>query len=53
MLRGEQRTEDVIGYIIENPLRRGLVVDVRDYPHWGSSLYTREELLMVVAAGRV
>jgi REP element-mobilizing transposase RayT len=45
VLRDDERTEDVIGYILENPLRKNLVVDVMHYPFWGSSLYTREELL--------
>ena len=45
VLRDEERTEDVVFYIIANPVRKGLVTDVMDYPYWGSSLYGREELL--------
>ena len=45
VLRDEERTEDVVFYIIANPVRKGLVKDVMDYPFWGSSLYDREGLL--------
>ena len=45
VLRDEERTEDVVFYIIANPVRKGLVKDVMDYPFWGSSVYGRQELL--------
>jgi len=45
VLRDEERTEDVVWYILENPLRKDLVTDVMDYAFWGSSMYTRMELL--------
>jgi REP-associated tyrosine transposase len=45
VLRGEEATVDVIRYIIENPLRRQLVTEIRDYPFWGSDTHTREALL--------
>ena len=52
VLRDEERTEDVIYYIIANPLRKGLVENVMDYPYWGSSVYTREELLYSIGLRR-
>jgi REP-associated tyrosine transposase len=45
VLRSDERTEDVVRYIIENPLRKGLVENILDYPYWGSSLCDRAELL--------
>ena len=45
VVRNEERTEDIVWYILENPLRKSLVTDVMQYPFWGSSLYTRDELL--------
>ena len=52
LLRDEERTEDVVFYIIANPVRKGLVKDVMDYPFWGSSLYSREELLASIGLRR-
>lgn len=48
VLREEEKTADVIFYIITNPLRTGLVQKVTDYPFWGSSLYSRKELLAYI-----
>ena len=45
VLRAEEKTEDVVFYIIANPIRKKLVENVMDYPFWGSGIYTREELL--------
>jgi putative transposase len=45
VLRNEESTEDVIRYIVGNPIRAGLVTKVTDYPFWGSFKYSREELL--------
>jgi putative transposase len=52
VLRDEERTEDVVFYIIANPVRKGLVERPLDYPYWGSSLYTREELLNSIGLRR-
>jgi hypothetical protein len=38
-----------VRYIINNPVRAGLVADVRDYPFWGSSVYSREALLEYIS----
>jgi putative transposase len=33
-LRAEEATADVVRYIIENPVRAGLVKEVGAYPYW-------------------
>ena len=47
---GEDRLE-VIAYIVANPVRAGLVRDVSDYPFWGSSVWTRDELIEAIQRG--
>jgi len=37
VLRAEQRTEDVIRYVLENPVRARLVERPEDYPFSGSA----------------
>ena len=45
VLREEDATAAVVKYIIANPVRAEIVESPLDYPHWGSALYTREQLL--------
>jgi REP element-mobilizing transposase RayT len=45
VLRSNEDTKGVVRYILENPLRAHLARDVRDYPFFGSSEYSRAELL--------
>ena len=45
ILRDKDATEGVVRYILENPVRAGLVDDVRAYPLVGASLYNVDELL--------
>ena len=45
VLRDDEDTRGVARYILENPIRRGLVTCVQDYPFVGSSVYTLDELL--------
>jgi putative transposase len=45
VLRDEDATASVVKYIIANPVRAEIVAAPLDYPHWGSALYTREQLL--------
>jgi hypothetical protein len=43
-----QGSDDVVAivrYIFENPIRADLVVDVTEYPFWGSSTHSRDDLL--------
>ncbi len=48
VLRDSERIEDIIEYIVNNPLRKGLVERPEDYPYWGSSVYTREAILKFI-----
>jgi putative transposase len=45
VLRDEEATPLVVRYILENPVRAGLVDNVRAYPYIGSSVYSRDELI--------
>ena len=45
VLRKDDTTPTVMRYIIENPVRAGLVQDVRQYPAWGSQRHSRDEML--------
>jgi REP element-mobilizing transposase RayT len=45
VLRDEEKTEAVVFYIIANPVRKGLVDNIIEYPHWGSMRYSRQELI--------
>jgi putative transposase len=49
-IRSEESLPDIVKYIIENPLRAGLVATLQEYPHWGSQVYGREQLLAFIAA---
>jgi putative transposase len=48
VLRVDEKSEDVIYYIITNPVRSGLVNNLVDYPFWGSGVYSRQELLVYI-----
>ena len=45
VLRDDETTFAVARYIIENPVRAGLVSDPRDYPFLGSQVCTLDEIL--------
>jgi len=49
VLRNDEATLEVARYILNNPVRAGLVRDVREYPFVGSEKYTIEEILEAVA----
>jgi REP element-mobilizing transposase RayT len=49
VLRDDEATLGVIRYIVENPLRAGLVRRVEDYPFSRSAVYTVKEILDAVA----
>jgi len=51
VLRSEEERIERIHYSIQNPVRAGYVESPLDYPHWGSSKWSREELLEYVRAG--
>jgi putative transposase len=45
ILRQEEDRRTVIRYLLNNPIRAGLVASLNDYPYWGSGLWTREQLI--------
>ena len=45
VLREKTRRRRSLSTIIANPVRAEIVESPLDYPHWGSALYTREQLL--------
>ena len=48
-LRSDESLPEVIGYVINNPIRAGLARSAEDYPYWGSGVYSRDELLEFIA----
>src|SRR5262245_50263081 len=48
-LRNDEATLSVARYILENPVRAGLVERVQDYPFLGSLMYPLEQILEAVA----
>jgi putative transposase len=48
VLRDED-TAAVMRYIVNNPIRAGLVVSPGDYPFWGSFTHSREQILDFIA----
>jgi REP element-mobilizing transposase RayT len=51
VLRNNETTVKVARYIVENPVRAGLVTSVKEYPFIGSAKYTRDELIEWVYCG--
>jgi putative transposase len=45
VIRDDEQLRRIVRYILENPVRAGLVKDPRDYPFLGSGVYTLEELI--------
>ena len=50
VLRSGEPTHVVARYILENPIRGGLVSRIQDYPFVGSLVYTTQELIHSVCA---
>jgi putative transposase len=51
VLRGDEATPDVVRYTLANPVRRAIVASPEEYAFWGSSIYSREELLEYARTG--
>jgi len=51
VLRDDEAAVNVARYILENPVRAGLVERIEDYPFSGSSDYTIDQLLDAVQLG--
>ena len=47
-LRADEAAIRVARYILENPIRARLVTRIEDYPYFGSSIYTLEQILEAV-----
>jgi putative transposase len=45
ILRDYEDPRNAVRYIINNPVRKGLVASPEEYPYWGSSTRSRDELL--------
>jgi putative transposase len=44
ILRQEEHVKQVAGYIMENPVQKGLVKDFREYPFSGSLVFNKDDL---------
>jgi REP element-mobilizing transposase RayT len=49
-LRSDDARDPVIAYIVNNPVRAGLVERPEQWPFWGSSHWSRNDLLETIAA---
>jgi REP-associated tyrosine transposase len=49
VLRDDDDSAAVIRYIVNNPIRGGLVVSPVEYPYWGSFTHGRDEILEFIA----
>lgn len=45
VLRNDEGSLGVMRYILENPVRAGLVAEVQEYPYSGSGVHSMRELL--------
>jgi len=45
VIRRDERLQDVVRDVLENPVRAGLVTRIEDYPFIGSSIYDRAALI--------
>ena len=50
VLRDEQSMQATAGYILQNPVRAGLVARMEQYPHMGSDRWAFSDLLPAVAS---
>ncbi len=48
VLRPEEGTAAVLAYIVNNPVRAGLVAEPLEYEFWGSFTHTREEIVALI-----
>jgi putative transposase len=49
VLRRDEDHVDVVRYIVNNPVRARLVARPDDYPFWGSSVWSRQEILEFIS----
>ncbi|HYE72129.1 MAG TPA: transposase [Blastocatellia bacterium] len=48
IIRNDRELRQQLNYILLNPVRAGLAASWRDYPYWGSTIYSREQLIQGV-----
>ncbi|MBI4265902.1 MAG: transposase [Acidobacteria bacterium] len=48
VLRHDEDRLETIAYIVGNPVRKGMVRDPAEYQFWGSSIWSRDELLEAI-----
>ena len=48
VLRDESLLLNLIAYVVQNPIRARLVACADEYPFWGSSVWTRPQLLEAI-----
>jgi REP element-mobilizing transposase RayT len=51
VLRDDEATVIVVRYILDNPVRAGLVMKFSDYPYSGSDRYSLQELAIASSQG--
>ena len=49
-LRDDEDELRTIAYIVNNPVRAGLVLSPADWPAWGSQVFTRQQLIEAIGA---
>jgi hypothetical protein len=49
VLRDDEATVGVVQYLLENPIRAGLVARVEEHPYSGSFVYALNDLLQSIA----
>ena len=45
VLRSDESSQRAVRYVLENPVRAGLVTEPSEYPHSGSLVYERQALI--------
>jgi putative transposase len=46
IIRNEHELRTKLNYVLMNPVRGGLAESWKDYPYWGSTIYSKEALIM-------
>ena len=44
VLRDDEDIDRTVRYVLENPVRKGLVLEFDEYPFSGSAIYSKEQL---------
>ena len=52
VVRGDQGLPGLIEYVVHNPVRAGIARTAAEYPHWGSQVHSRDEILEFLSGER-